>query len=603
MCGIVGYIGKKQAFYPLLEGIKRLEYRGYDSSGIAVFDEGKGKISLIKRVGKISKLEEVVLQDPPRGTLGIAHTRWATHGRPSDENAHPHRGGKVVLVHNGIIENFRDLREELREKGRVFSSETDTEVIAHLIDYYDSGDPLKAIIDAVRKLRGAYALAIINERYPGVLIGVRMESPLVVGLGDEEFFLASDVPACLNYTRDFIFLEDGDIVILRRDSISIYNFDGGRVERKIRRIDWSPVMAEKMGYKHFMEKEIFEQPRTIKDTILGRIDVEKKLPNLEEITYPSDPKKIFIVACGTSYHAGLVGKYWIEQMARIPVEVDIASEFRYRDPIVGNGDIIIPISQSGETADTLVATRIAREKGAFVLSICNVMESSLTRISDAVLYTHAGPEIGVASTKAFTAQLAILLIIALDLSMKRKSMNMEEIGKISEELYSIPKKVEEILKNSDSIRDLSERFFNFANFLYLGRGLNYPIALEGALKLKEISYIHAEGYPAGEMKHGPIALIDENMPVVIISPRDPLLPKILGNIEEVRSRGGIIISVKSQDLDGLKSDYSMDIPSCSYFLTPFLTTIPLQLFAYYVADLRGTDVDQPRNLAKSVTVE
>ncbi len=605
MCGIVGYIGKKQALFPLLEGIKKLEYRGYDSAGIATL-ERKGKVFIEKRAGKIRVLESVILQEPPRGTVGIAHTRWATHGKPSNINAHPHKAGKITLVHNGIIENFKQLRKELEALGRRFVSETDTEVVAHLIDeeYRKTGDMLKAIEGAAGKIRGAYALAIINEDIPDALFGVRMESPLVVGIGDGEFFLSSDVPGCLSYTKKFIFLEDGDVATLKRDGVSIYNFiEKRKVERPIKYIDWSPLMAEKMGYKHFMEKEIFEQPRAIRETLLGRID-EKGTPCLmEEAELPEKIRKIFIVACGTSFHAGLVGKYWIEELSRIPVEVDIASEFRYRDPIIENNTLIIPISQSGETADTLGATKVAKEKGAFVLSICNVMESSLTRISDSVLYTHAGPEIGVASTKAFTTQLSLLFLLALQLGIKRGTLSSRTASRMTMELRKIPQKIEAILDNAPSIKKLSEIFYNYGNFLYLGRGLNFPIALEGALKLKEISYIHAEGYPAGEMKHGPIALVDENMPTVVISPNDPLLPKILGNIEEIKSRGGKVISISTDDIDMLSSDYVITIPKVPYILSPILSVIPLQLFAYYVADIRGTDVDQPRNLAKSVTVE
>ncbi len=605
MCGIVGYIGKKQAVFPLLEGIKKLEYRGYDSSGIAVLEK-KGKISIIKKVGKISALESEVLVDPPKGTLGIAHTRWATHGKPSDANAHPHKGGKIALVHNGIIENFRELKRELEKKGRKFLSETDTEIIAHLLDeaFKEKKDPFEALSLAFSKLKGAFALAIIHEDLPGILMGVRMESPLVVGVGEDEFFLASDIPGCLNYTNRFIFLEDGDAVILDGNRIEIFNLrEGSRVKRKIKTIDWSPMMAEKMGFKHFMEKEIFEQPRTIKETIMGRVD-GNNLPCLtEEVDIPEDIRKIFIVACGTSYHAGLVGKYWIERLSRLPVEVDIASEFRYRDPIIGEGDLFIPVSQSGETADTLVATRLARERGAFVLSICNVMDSSIARASDSVIYTHAGPEIGVASTKAFTAQLSVLILIALQLSLMRKSVEEETIKELIEELKGIPRKLEIILSRANGIKELSERFYHYENFLYLGRGLNYPIALEGALKLKEISYIHAEGYPAGEMKHGPIALIDEKMPVFVISTKDPLLSKVLGNIEEVKSRGGKVISVCTDGLPPINSDHVVEVPEINPALSPIITVVPLQLFAYYVADLRGTDVDQPRNLAKSVTVE
>ncbi len=605
MCGIVGYIGKKQAVFPLLEGIKKLEYRGYDSSGIAVLEK-KGKISIIKKVGKISALESEVLVDPPKGTLGIAHTRWATHGKPSDANAHPHKGGKIALVHNGIIENFRELKRELEKKGRKFLSETDTEIIAHLLDeaFKEKKDPFEALSLAFSKLKGAFALAIIHEDLPGILMGVRMESPLVVGVGEDEFFLASDIPGCLNYTNRFIFLEDGDAVILDGKRIEIFNLrEGSRVKRKIKTIDWSPMMAEKMGFKHFMEKEIFEQPRTVKETIMGRVD-GNNLPCLtEEVDIPEDIRKIFIVACGTSYHAGLVGKYWIERLSRLPVEVDIASEFRYRDPIIGEGDLFIPVSQSGETADTLVATRLARERGAFVLSICNVMDSSIARASDSVIYTHAGPEIGVASTKAFTAQLSVLILIALQLSLMRKSVEEETIKELIEELKGIPRKLEIILSRANGIKELSERFYHYENFLYLGRGLNYPIALEGALKLKEISYIHAEGYPAGEMKHGPIALIDEKMPVFVISTKDPLLSKVLGNIEEVKSRGGKVISVCTDGLPPINSDHVVEVPEINPALSPIITVVPLQLFAYYVADLRGTDVDQPRNLAKSVTVE
>ncbi|TAN61128.1 glutamine--fructose-6-phosphate transaminase (isomerizing) [bacterium] len=606
MCGIVGYIGPKEAVGVLMDGLKRLEYRGYDSSGIAVLENGK--VTLRRAVGKLEKLQAVLLKNPLQGRSGIGHTRWATHGRPSEENAHPHIEGGVAVVHNGIIENYLALKEELKKEGAHFKSETDTEVISHLIHReIKNGKKLaEAVRRAVSRLKGTYALAVISEDEPDKLVGARMECPLAVGVGEHETMLSSDITAILNITRKAIFLQDGELVVITPDGVEITTFDGAKVTRPATHIDWSPVMAEKSGFRHFMLKEIFEQPRVVADTFRGSVIEEKGDVFLNNFNMrAADIDKIVIVACGTSWHAGLVGKFLFEELAKIPVEVDLASEFRYRDPLVDKKTLVLAISQSGETADTLAAVKEAKKKGASVISVCNVIESSLTRETAWSFMTHAGPEIGVASTKAFTTQLVALYLIAVRLGRESGRVSPEFGKTLIHDLVTLSKKIEHILDSAGRIEALAKKYFHFRDFIYLGRGINYPIALEGALKLKEVSYIHAEGYAAGEMKHGPIALIDEDMPVVVLAPQDASYPKMLGNMEEVRARGGRIIAVVTEgDKEAvLKADDVITIPAASHRLTPLLLTVPLQFLAYYIAVLKGTDVDQPRNLAKSVTVE
>jgi glucosamine--fructose-6-phosphate aminotransferase (isomerizing) len=609
MCGIIGYIGKEPAVPILIEGLKKLEYRGYDSSGVAVMQNNK--IEIRRAVGKLQNLETLLRSESLSGRIGIGHVRWATHGRPSEENAHPHRAGNIVVVHNGIIENYITLKKELAAKGCIFLSETDTEVIAHLIDSFaKDGVSLEAAVrEAARHLEGAYAIAVIDARDPEVVVGARKGSPLVVGLGQGEFFLASDIPAILHRTRDVLFLDDDEMAILSEVGVRITDLKGNEVTREITRVLWNPVMAEKGGYRHFMLKEIFEQPRAITDTIRGRLSQETGAIHLEEISISAERlariKKIFIVACGTSWHAGLAGKYMIEELASIPTEVDIASEFRYRNPLVGPDDLFIAITQSGETADTLAAMREAKKKGATVIVVCNVVGSTASREADGVVYTHAGPEIGVASTKAFTAQLTALYLFGLFFAGMRKTISVDELKKKLADLVHIPSLVERCLEDNERIEQIAKLFFKANDFLYLGRGPNFPVALEGALKLKEISYIHAEGYPAGEMKHGPIALIDENMPVVVLAGKNGVYEKILANIEEVKARGGIVIAITTEgDTEIVKRvDHAVSVPATNQLLMPILMSIPLQLLAYHIAVLRGADVDQPRNLAKSVTVE
>ena len=609
MCGIIGYIGKEPAVPILIEGLKKLEYRGYDSSGVAVLQDGK--ITVRRAVGKLQNLETLLRTETLTGTVGVGHVRWATHGRPSEENAHPHRAGRTVLVHNGIIENYLALKQKLAAQGCVFQSETDTEVIAHLIDsIVQKGLSLEeAVREAARYLEGAYAIAVIDERNPDIVIGARKGSPLVVGLGQGEFFLASDIPAVLHRTRDVLFLNDDEMAILSKEGVKITDLKGAEVQREITRVMWNPVMAEKGGYRHFMLKEIYEQPHAIMDTIRGRFSQETGAIHLEEIGLAKERllrvEKIFIVACGTSWHAGLVGKYMLEELASIPTEVDIASEFRYRSPLVGKDDLFIAITQSGETADTLAAMREAKKRGATVITICNVVGSTASREADGVVYTHAGPEIGVASTKAFTAQLAALYLFGLFFASLRGILSVDEIKQRLVDLVHIPSLVERCLEENAGIERIAKHYFKSSDFLYLGRGPNFPVALERALKLKEISYIHAEGYPAGEMKHGPIALIDENMPVVVLAGKNSVYEKILSNIEEVKARGGIVIGIITEgDSEIIKKiNHSISVPSTNQLLMPILLTIPLQLLAYHIAVLRGADVDQPRNLAKSVTVE
>jgi glucosamine--fructose-6-phosphate aminotransferase (isomerizing) len=609
MCGIIGYIGKEPAVPILIDGLKKLEYRGYDSSGVAVFQDGK--IVVRRAVGKLHNLETMLRSETLNGKLGIGHVRWATHGRPSEENAHPHRAGRIVVVHNGIIENYMKLKKDLTAQGRLFHSETDTEVIAHLIDsFVQKGLSLvNAVREAALHLEGAYAIAVIDEQNHDMVVGARKGSPLVVGLGQGEFFLASDIPAILHRTRDVLFLNDDEMAILSNEGVKITDLKGTEIQREITRVMWNPVMAEKGGYRHFMLKEIYEQPRAILDTIRGRFSQETGTIYLEELGIALERihkvRKIFIVACGTSWHAGLVGKYMFEELAAISTEVDIASEFRYRSPLVGEGDLFIAITQSGETADTLAAMREAKKRGATVIVICNVVGSTASREADGIIYTHAGPEIGVASTKAFTAQLAALYLFGLYFASLRGLLSLDEIKKRISDLVHIPALVERCLEEDAGIEGIAKHYFKASDFLYLGRGPNFPVALEGALKLKEISYIHAEGYPAGEMKHGPIALIDENMPVVVIAGKNGVYDKILSNIEEVKARGGIVIGIITDgDIEIIpKVTQAISVPATNSLLMPILMCIPLQLLAYHIAVLRGADVDQPRNLAKSVTVE
>jgi len=608
MCGIIGYTGKKNAVSIILEGLKRLEYRGYDSAGIAFFNE-RG-VEIRKCTGKIKDLYAIIDSDKPFSATAIGHTRWATHGKPSEENAHPHKSGGIIIVHNGIIENYLQLKKKLIEEGYKFTSETDTEVLCHLIEKYAADYPLEdAVRKALKEVRGAYALAVINEKERGKIVGVRKDSPLVVGLGDGESFLASDVPAFLNYSRDVIFLDDGEMVIMTGDGVVVTTLDGAPVKKEVVSVSWSPAMAEKGGYKHFMLKEIYEQPRAIADTLRGRFYPESGQVNMDEFGIKEEDlrkaQKIFIVACGTSWHAALIGKYMIEELARVPVEVDIASEFRYRNPVIGQDSLLVAITQSGETADTLAAQREAKRLGAKTLSICNVVGSTASREADAVFYTHSGPEIGVASTKAFTTQIVGLYLFAVGLGRLKGTVNSDSAMGFLRDLLFLPGLAEKVIAADNVIERIAKELFKANDFLYLGRGINYPIALEGALKLKEISYIHAEGYPAGEMKHGPIALVDEALPSVFLVPRGRLYDKVLSNIEEVRSRGGRIIAVTDEGNKEVcsRSDYCISVPETNPFLSAILMAIPLQLLAYHIGVLRGCDVDQPRNLAKSVTVE
>jgi len=609
MCGIIGYLGKKDAPHLLIEGLKRLEYRGYDSAGIAVIDGGK--LEIRRNVGKLGQLETTLFTNPLKGTIGIGHTRWATHGKPSETNAHPHKAGSIAVVHNGIIENYLTLKKSLEREGHSFKSETDTEIIAHLIQSYLSrGNNFEqAVRNALKKIKGSYAIGVLCEEEPDKLIAARNESPLVIGLGEQEWFIASDVPAFLPYTRKVIFVKDGEIAILSTQGVKLTTLSGTQIAKDIKTINWTPAMAEKGGFKHFMQKEIFEQPRAIIDTFRGRISEDEAEVFLEDLTLtPQDItqiKKIFIVACGTSWHAAIVGKFMIEDLCRIPVEVDLGSEFRYRNPLLDSDTLLLLISQSGETADTLAAMREGLKKGARIISICNVVGSSMVRDSHGVIYTHAGPEIGVASTKAFTSQLVVLYLFSLYLGKLTRKIPIEKMKNMIQDLVKLPRQIERILEEDVTIRATAQHYMNYRDFLYLGRGITYPIALEGALKLKEISYIHAEGYPAGEMKHGPIALIDEKMPVVILVPQGVTFNKIMSNIEEVKSREGKIIAIASEISKEIriKADTIIKIPENNIYLMPILFVIPLQLLAYHIAELKGTDVDQPRNLAKSVTVE
>ncbi|MGO8760361.1 MAG: glutamine--fructose-6-phosphate transaminase (isomerizing) [Desulfobaccales bacterium] len=609
MCGIIGYLGPREAMPIILDGLKRLEYRGYDSAGMAVISDHA--LDIRRSLGKLAELEKLLSQRPLAGRVGIGHTRWATHGRPSEANAHPHLVDSIAVVHNGIIENYLELKEELLKEGHRFSSETDTEIVSHLIvkNLRQGAEYLKAVRLSLDTIRGSYALVIVNANEPRMLVAARKESPLILGLGEGEYFLASDIPAILPYTREVIFLEDHDLVVLKEGDFSLLGRDGQPVSRQVHHISWSPAMAEKAGYKHFMKKEIFEQPQALIDTFRGRINPDEGEVILEEIALsPGDIQKlgkIFLVACGTSYHAAMVGKILIESLSRLPVEVDLGSEFRYRQPLVDSRTLLIPISQSGETADTRAGLLAGKELGAKTLAIVNAVGSSIAREADAVLYTHAGPEIGVASTKAFTTQLVALYLIALFLASRTGRITRDQVRLRLQELLKLPTWIQEALDRDQQIRETARRYMEARNFLYLGRGLHYPIALEGALKLKEISYIHAEGYAAGEMKHGPIALIDREMPVVVLATRSPVLEKIQGNIEEVTARGGRIIALTEADNYQVQErvESVITVPPAPLDLSPSVLVTPLQLLAYHIADLRGTDVDQPRNLAKSVTVE
>jgi glutamine---fructose-6-phosphate transaminase (isomerizing) len=615
MCGIVGYVGDEECASLLVEGLRKLEYRGYDSAGLAVL--GKGGLSVIRAKGKLKNLENRLRDAMPQGTTGIGHTRWATHGKPSDENAHPHEYEGVAVVHNGIIENHLELKAELQEAGHKFSSETDTEIFAHLIANAEKSG--KKLPDAVRtalgKVKGTYALAVVSEKSPEMLVVAKNASPLVLGLGAHANYVASDVPAILAHTRDVIFLEEGDFAVITKKGIELTDRAGKKLDRKVRRIDWTPTMAEKNGHKHFMHKEIHEQARALTDTIRGRASVEEGDVFLDgchlDAKTVANLNKVHVVACGTSWHASLTGKLMIETLARIPVEVDLASEFRYRDPLVDSRTLCIAVSQSGETADTLGSFREAKSRGARGLAICNVVGSAIAREADDVLYTHAGPEIGVASTKAFTTQLAAFFLLAVRLGRLRGTLDVPTARKHLEALRELPSLVERTLKHEEEIKQAAYKFSAAHDLLFLGRGPQYPVALEGALKLKEISYIHAEGYAAGEMKHGPIALIDENMPVMVLAPRDSATEagvnyeKILGNIQEVKARGGRVIAIHIDDDKMVPkiAECTIGIPQTNPLLLPIISVIPTQLFSYHVADHRGTDVDQPRNLAKSVTVE
>lgn len=606
MCGIVGYIGQREAATVILDGLRKLEYRGYDSSGIAVLLDGV--IELRRSVGKLARLSEEVGRRPLSGNTGIGHTRWATHGRPTEENAHPHIEGGVAVVHNGIIENYLSLKEELIREGAKFKSETDTEILSHLI-YREirKGAVLEeAVREAVRHVRGAFAIAAISEHEPGKIVGVRVECPLIVGIGTGEMMLASDIPAILDITRNAIFLKDGEMVTLTKDAIKIQTLRGEPVFREPKHIDWSPIMAEKGGYRHFMRKEIAEQPRAITDTCRGLLLEEEGDVFLNGFDVPLiDIERVYLTACGTSWHAALAGKYIFEELYRIPTEVDLASEFRYRNPLIDKKCLVIAISQSGETADTLAAVKEVKRRGASTIAVCNVMESSLTREADWSFMTHAGPEIGVASTKAFTTQIVALYLLALYFGRRTGKITRDTGVGLIAELLKLPKKIDKIFEEEGRIEAIARKYFHSRDFIYLGRGINFPIALEGALKLKEISYIHAEGYAAGEMKHGPIALIDEEMPVVALAPLDATYPKMLGNMEEVKARGGRIIAVINDSDSEIASrvDDVIKVPISSPYLTPVLMTVPLQLLAYHIAVNKGTDIDQPRNLAKSVTVE
>ena len=614
MCGIIGYIGSKPVVPVLLDGLRRMEYRGYDSAGVAlVSPEG---IALRRSAGKLANLELAIRDEPVDGLYGVGHTRWATHGRPTEENAHPHRDctGRIVVVHNGIIENYLELKQELQGQGHQFKTETDTEIVAHLVEREMRDDGLEqAVRRSLKVMRGMFAIVLVSVEDPEKIVAVRNGPPIVVGLGQNEFFVASDIPAILSHTRDVVFLGDEEMAVITRSGVEFTDYEGRAVSKTTQRVLWDPIAAEKGGHRHFMLKEIFEQPTAARDTILGRVSIDRGQIFLEDLNVSAEAfralEKVTIIACGTSWHAALVGKYLIEALAQVPVEVDYGSEYRYRNPIISANELAVVITQSGETADTLAALREAKRKGARSIAICNVVGSMATREADGTIYTHAGPEIGVASTKAFTSQLVALQLLALHMAQVRGTVSAEDMRSHIEDLLHIPQIIEHAIKASAPIQKVADRFHNRTDFLFLGRGINYPIALEGALKLKEISYIHAEGYPAGEMKHGPIALIDERMPVVAIAPDDHVFEKMVGNVQEAKARGASVIAITTAGDERMAAVLDttdhvvVAMPRTTPLLTPIVMTIPLQLLAYHIAVSRGCDVDQPRNLAKSVTVE
>lgn len=609
MCGIVGYIGNENAVEVIYNGLEKLEYRGYDSAGIAVICDDK--IERRRSVGKLINLKQNIKSNKIFGNIGIGHTRWATHGKPSQENAHPHTdcSGKIVVVHNGIIENYVSIKQQLQKEGHNFASETDTEVVAHLIEKYYKGDLLAAVKSALKNIRGAYALCAVCSEDKNKIVVARKDAPLVIGLGEKENFIASDVSALLAYTKDVIFLENGDTAQITKDCVTVFDETDAEIKRPSQKILWNALQAEKCGYKHFMLKEIYEQTQTVQDTFRGRISDEENKIILQSINLSKEEiskiSRICIVACGTSYHAGLTAKFLFESLTKIPTEIDIASEFRYADPVIDDKVLTIFISQSGETADTLAALRLAKEKKSKTVAICNVVGSSISREADNVLYTHCGPEIGVASTKAFTGQLTALYLFVMFIASKKQTVTKQQLADFIVQLRDIPTKISETLNLANKIKDIAKLFQNTKQFIYLARNINYPIALEGALKLKEISYIYAEGYPAGEMKHGPIALIDETMPVMVIATKSKVYEKIVSNIEEAKARGAKIIAIANKGNKEIikNSDYQIFVPEVDEIISPLINVIPLQFFAYYVSVMKGCDVDQPRNLAKSVTVE
>ncbi len=609
MCGIVGYIGKQEVVPIVMGGLHRLEYRGYDSAGVAVISNGK--LVIRKRVGKLKALDAALEENPIHGTCGVGHTRWATHGQPSEINSHPHSDctGKIAVVHNGIIENYQTLKAQLEKEGHQFKSQTDTEIVAHLIEKHYKGNLENAVRAALKEVEGAYALGILCENEPDKLVAARCGSPLIVGIGKGENFIASDVPAILNYTREIIYLDDHEVILLTRDNVVVTDLDGKVKEKKVHHIDWDANAAEKGGYAHFMLKEINEQPKVIADTLLGRFSKDGSKILLDDMQMTDAElkafKKIVIISCGTAYHAGMVGRYLLEKFVRIRVEVDLSSEFRYRDPLVDKDTLVMTVTQSGETADTLAGLREAKRRGSKVVSICNVVGSSIARESDGLIYTHAGPEIGVASTKAYASQVTVFYLFTLYMGALRGTIKPDVEKRMIEQLRRLPDLVAQELKNQESILQCTEKCHKATNALYLGRSFNYPSALEGALKLKEISYIHAEGYAAGEMKHGPIALVDENLPVICICTESAVYDKMISNIQEIKARRGKVISIATEGDEGIKkhSDDVIYIPKCDEAFSPILVQVPLQLLAYHIAVKNGRDVDQPRNLAKSVTVE
>jgi glutamine---fructose-6-phosphate transaminase (isomerizing) len=615
MCGIVAYVGSKDCVHILVEGLRRLEYRGYDSAGLAVHT-GRG-LSIVRAVGKLANLDAALRKTPLQGSTGIGHTRWATHGRPSEPNAHPHVAGQIAVVHNGIIENHVALRRDLELRGVRFASDTDTEIVAHLVDEAQRKGSLRledAVRAALQMLRGAFAIAVLSGAAPDEIVVAKKDSPLVLGIGEDEMFAASDIPALLAHTRDMVFLADGEMALLTKKGARITRLDGTAVTREKKRIDWSPTQAEKGGYKHFMLKEIDEQPRAVEDTLRGRIDLTLGEVVAEEMGVSAELAarigRVCFIGCGTSSHSAMAGRYWVEQLARIPATVEIGSEVRYREPVFLPTDLVVAVSQSGETLDTLAAVKAAKAGGAHVLAIANVLDSAIPRASDGALYTHAGPEIGVASTKCFTTQLAALLLLAVHLGRRRGTLSTKDGRRVLDALWKAPQQMRQVLAKRDEIKDIAKKYVHSRDMLFLGRGTSFPVALEGALKLKEISYIHAEGYAAGEMKHGPIALIDEDMPVVVVCPKDGHYEKALSNMQEVRAREGRLIAVCTEGdadvaklLAGAEKPDAIEVPMAEPEVLPLLTVIPLQLLAYFVADLKGTDVDQPRNLAKTVTVE